>query len=136
MKVSKGFTLIELMIVVTVIGILAMIAYPNYSEFVNRGKRAEVKAALMEGAQALERYYSSNGTYLKGDSLADVFSLRVPTSSGTTNYNIEGEGSATSFMLQATRANGMVNDPCGDFRITHTGARTVVDGTRTAAECW
>ena len=138
MKSSKAFTLIELMIVLVVIGILAAIAYPNYTEHVRRGKRAEVKAALMEGAQALERYYSTHGSYLDSEgNFADAFATQAPAS-GAANYLIAAQGAptATTFQLRATRAGSMAGDPCGDFQISHTGERTLANATRTVAQCW
>lgn len=138
MKHSKAFTLIELMVVLVVIGILAAIAYPNYTEYVRRGKRAEAKAALMEGAQALERYYSTHGSYLDADgNFAAVFAGQAPAS-GSANYTLAAQGAptATAFVLRATRSGSMAGDPCGDFQISHTGARTLANATRTEAECW
>jgi type IV pilus assembly protein PilE len=135
MQREQGFTLIELMIVVAVIGILAAIAYPNYLEYVARGNRAEAKAALMEGAQSLERYFAVQGTYLNAaNNLAPVF----PTVAGNGNYNIavSGNPTATSFLLRATRANSMQADECGDFQVSHTGARTLANNTRTVEQCW
>ncbi|WP_137887307.1 type IV pilin protein [Pseudomonas sp. 2FE] len=138
MRSSKAFTLIELMIVLAVIGILAALAYPSYEEYVRRGKRAEVKASLMEGAQALERYYSTHSSYLDADdNFAAVFATQSPAS-GVANYALAAQGAptATSYLLRATRANSMVADPCGDFQISHTGEHTLVNATRTVDQCW
>ncbi|WP_044872170.1 type IV pilin protein [Pseudomonas sp. LFM046] len=138
MKHSKAFTLIELMIVLVVIGILAAIAYPSYTEHVRKGKRAEVKAALMEGAQALERYYSAHGSYLDAEGhFADAVATQAPAS-GAANYTIAAQGAATAtaYLLRATRAGSMAGDPCGDFQISHTGERTLANATRTVAQCW
>lgn len=135
---QKGFTLIEVMIVVVVVGILAAIAYPSYREHVRKTHRSEAKAALLEGAQALERYYSINGRYLAASStLATVFPAVAP-SSGAARYNIAAQGTPTNntYTLRATRTGSMAGDPCGDFEITHTGARAVQNATKTAAECW
>ena len=60
---QQGFTLIEMMIVVAVIGILSAIAYPNYTEYVRRGHRAEARAGLLQAAQWLERAATATGTY-------------------------------------------------------------------------
>lgn len=138
MKRFHGFTLIELMIAVVVIGILASVAYPSYMESVRKSKRAEVKAALLEGAQALERHYSANNTYLSGSALAAVFKTTVPAS-GSQNYTIavSGTPTATTYTLLATRTGSMANDPCGNFEITHTGARDVKEASgKTVADCW
>ncbi|HBP5388065.1 TPA: prepilin-type N-terminal cleavage/methylation domain-containing protein, partial [Pseudomonas aeruginosa] len=56
MKSNRGFTLIELMIVVVIIAILAGIAYPSYDEYVKRGNRTEGQALLSEAAATQERY--------------------------------------------------------------------------------
>src|SRR5712671_5958692 len=63
MKKQPGFTLVELMIVCAVLGIIAMVAIPAYTEQVARGKRGEAKAALLRGAQQMERYYTVNNCY-------------------------------------------------------------------------
>ena len=62
-KKSFGFTLIELMIAVAIVGILVAIAYPQYVEYVRKGKRAECRSALLLGAQKMEKFYSNNNQY-------------------------------------------------------------------------
>ena len=62
-RTMRGVTLMELMIVVTIIGILAAIAYPNYREFVARAKRTEARAALLKIATNQEKYYLQNNIF-------------------------------------------------------------------------
>lgn len=137
----RGFTLIEVMIAVVIVGILASIAYPSYRESVRKNNRAEAKVALTEGAQALERYYSINGRYTTGTSgtlaLPAVFPTVVP-SSGAARYNIAVQGAPTTngYVLRATRTGSMAGDPCGDYQISSTGAQTLNGNTKSVAECW
>lgn len=145
-KQTHGFTLIEAMIVVAVIGILAAVAYPSYTEYVARGRRAQAQTALLEAAQFMQRFYASNGRYDKdvNDSpIALENSLaRVPRETGTTQtYAISLDTTklaANKFTLQAQRMGAMANDKCGTFTIDEIGLKGLsgqVNGIQ-VNDCW
>lgn len=135
MTAQKGFTLVELMITVAIIGILAAIAYPSYQQYVLRANRAEAQSILMETAQFMERRFTTCGTY---GTNATCATAAAPTSAvspvgstgGARRYTIAfTAATATAFNLQATRVNTQTNDSCADLTLTHTG----VQGP---AGCW
>ena len=130
-KSHLGFTLIELMIVVAIIGILAAIAYPSYTQYVIRSKRTDAQAIMMENAQFLERYFTTNGKY----SLATLPKLKSPES-GTAAYNMTTPTlDTTAYIIQAD-PTGSFSDPlCGRLTLSQTGARTA-SGTGSLGECW
>ncbi|MDO9237836.1 MAG: type IV pilin protein [Aquabacterium sp.] len=150
LRTARGFTLIELMIVVAIIGILAGIAYPSYVEYVKRSRRAEVQTALLETAQFMQRFYAANSKYntdLSGKPVALANFARVPRSDGSAQtYDIGFAAAAedaknptsTGFTLQATPQGTMANDACGSFTLDQTGLKGVTGatGTANAANCW
>jgi type IV pilus assembly protein PilE len=119
MKVQKGLSLIELLIVIAVVGILAGIAYPGYSEQVRKAARTEVVGLLFESAQKLERHYSRAGQY------ADVDAVQTPLANGTAHYSLHAVRDKESFTLLARRLPGglMMADPCGDYALDQAGVR-------------
>ena len=141
-----GFTLIELMIVVAVIGILSAIAYPSYTEHIKRGRRNDAKGALVETAQWLERNYTQTNTYnLDGAGTAIVTaSLPIqqsPKDSTPKVYQITfGAVASSSYTVQAApiTGTGQAGDKCGTLTLDNTGARAISGGTggATAADCW
>lgn len=142
-KKSQGFSLLELMITVVIVGILASIAYPSYQESVAKSRRSEATSALFTAAQALERYYSTNGRYTTtagGNTLPAVFPTKVPEN-GAAYYTIASTAaSANAFTLKASRAGLMSADKCGSFTIDATGDLAIVDkpsgSSKTLADCW
>ena len=130
-KQQAGFTLIELMITVAVVGILAMVAYPSYQEYVRRANRADAQASMLENAQFLERFFTTNGTY----SGATLPKQQSPES-GTAKYSITTTAaSATGFTIQAALVNGAEDPKCGTLTIDQTGAKTE-SGTGGLSDCW
>lgn len=151
-RVSAGFTLIELMIAVAIVAILASIAVPSYQEYIARSRRAEVKTVLLEAGQWMERHYSENYRYdqnTAGTAIADIFPANLSRSPRDTGgaYTIAVSAAGTrTFTVTATRvvAGSMATDRCGDFALTNTGVRSNPGFSTTrfttaavaAAECW
>ncbi len=113
---KRGFTLIELMIVVAVVGILAAIAYPSYIDSVRKAHRADGKAALMEAAQKMEIYYARNTSYV---------GATIPATSEEGYFAISIENADTSgYTLRAEAIGSQAYDNIKGFQITETGEKT------------
>lgn len=138
---SHGFSLLELMIVVTVVAILANIAYPSYIAHIQSARREEAKKALLEAAQKMESYYAMNLKYTgatdaQGNST--IFPTQVPAT-GTANYFIKiTSASTTTYTLTAQRNTSGIQakDPCGNMVLNRDGTKSVTNASYTADQCW
>lgn len=127
---SRGFTLIEIMVVVAIVGIIVAIAMPSYQSHILRTRRVAATGCLVELTQFMERYYTSKMTYI---------GATIPSTSCSTEltnfYTFQfatGSLTASAYTIEATRAGGQVSDSeCGDLTLNQTGARTP-----TTASCW
>ncbi|MBB1383361.1 MULTISPECIES: type IV pilin protein [unclassified Shewanella] len=132
-KAYSGFTLIEVMITVVIVGILASIAYPSYTKFVAKGARADALAGLMNVANRQEQYYLDHKTFTKnmkklgfsvdGDGnfvVENGFYKIDATVANANRYTIE----AKAIGVQATR-----DTECASIEITS-------DGVKTPSDCW
>jgi len=144
MNKQVGFTLIELMIVVAIIGILATIAYPSYVENTRATKRATAQSDLMKLASFLERRFTENNSYLIANGSSDpISSTACSTAGGCTPalqggiihddylYSFSGTPSQSAFVLQAVPQGSQTNDKCGTMTYAQTGATTPSGGN-----CW
>ncbi|MGV8900584.1 MAG: type IV pilin protein [Burkholderiaceae bacterium] len=124
MSLQKGFTLIELMIVVAVIGILAAVAYPSYQDSIIKTKRAEGRAALMAVMQQQERYYTQNNAY---------FPFTSATADNTFRWFSGDSATASSYEIKAEACTGDVIGSC--VMLTAMPGTTKVNSTYKDAKC-
>lgn len=137
----KGFTLIELMIVIVVIAVLASIAVPSYRQYVLRTHRVEAKSALLNLAAAQEKFYLQNNTYADDDELTDAppAGLGLPATTENGFYDIEiTAADATTFSARATAAGGQAADSaCATFTINALGVKAATkQGGGASTTCW
>jgi type IV pilus assembly protein PilE len=157
-KSQVGFTLIELVIAMIVIAVLAGIAIPNYTSYVNRSKRTAAKSVLVDAANQLERNYTTFGCYNKtsaavcqSQAAGSDFALGtvVAPPDGRASYGVTlafGGATGQQFTLTATPcgtlgtcpagSDAYVDAECGALTLTQAGARAISGGSSTAAICW
>ena len=129
----RGFTLVELMIVVAIIAIIAAVAYPSYQDSIRKTRRAEAKTDLLQKAQQMERCFTQRTTYVNCTTV-----LLGNTPSGY--YNVTSSGvTATAFTLTATAIGTQATDTdCATFTINEKGSKAAADSgsANTTASCW
>lgn len=126
MRHQAGFTLIELMIAVAIVGILAGLAMPVYTDYVNQARRSDGFEALRSASQRLEQCFSQYGTYEDTNNcrIADTLDSGNKISSPEGHYRVQkGTLSATAYTLEAVPQGEQANDPCGTLTLDNTGDR-------------
>jgi type IV pilus assembly protein PilE len=145
-QAQRGFTLIELMIAVVVIGILSAIAIPNYRNYVQKAERGAAKAVMLNLMQTEERYFTNNGTYLAIASLPTAAPAGWQNYSGSSTTSVKfnitvAAGTIASSTTPISDAYKITAEPvstdalCGTLQLDSTGAKAA-SGTGGVAQCW
>jgi type IV pilus assembly protein PilE len=150
-QTQPGFTLIELMIVVAIIGILAAIALPSYQDSVRKSRRADAEGVLLGLANAMERHFTvksdgsgycdaggTGGANTCGSSgvndSGEPSIYTVPTETATF-YTVTISATASSYTLSAAPTGAQTNDKCGTLTLDHTGVKGN-SANLSQSECW
>ncbi|MFJ3483594.1 type IV pilin protein [Pseudomonas sp. NPDC090202] len=132
LKRLRGFTLIELMVTVAIVAILAAVALPSYTRYVQRGYRSEGLAMLNDAVARMERFYAQNNSYA-ATNLAGIGITNANSASGRYTLSFTATPTATAYSLQVAPQGAQATDTCGTLSITQDGTRTSSTG---AANCF
>jgi type IV pilus assembly protein PilE len=132
----RGFTLIEIMIVVAVIGILLAVAVPNYTQYVLKSHRAAAITAVLDVASREARYYTVNNTYTNSlTALGYTADPMLVTDSNNHFYDLTiTAASSSGFTVKAVPAGKQVKDTCGTYIYNDLGVKSISSGS--LADCW
>lgn len=130
-SVGHGWTLIELLLVLGVVGLLAQWSMPLGTEWMQRARRTEARLALLQTAHWLERYAAAQGRY--PDTLPDS-AWTIPSQSYRLSYTPASAGQR--YTLLAIPLGVQAQDPCGTFSLDQAGARGVRAANWSALICW
>jgi type IV pilus assembly protein PilE len=135
-SIARGFTLIEALVVVAIVGVLAAVAYPSYTEQVRKSRRADAQAVLMQAAEFMERFHTENMRY--DQSSAGLTSAlpaalgTAPLDSATKFYRITLDSvTSQTYLLIATPLAAQLADTCGNLGLDNTGRKQASLST-----CW
>ena len=140
---AKGFTLIELMVVVIIVAILAAIAIPGYTSQIRKSRRTEARSALLDAAAREERFFATNNFYTVATSDLGYGAGPWPVKVGNSYYQLNAGACTivnthcTDYTLTATAINSQVKDTaCATFTLSQTGSQGFTGTAATAATCW
>lgn len=135
LTVSSGFTLIELMIVVAIVGILSAIALPSYNQYVLRSHRTAAVSALQDLASREASYFSTNNAYTASLTTLGFSADPNPVPSGVASYNVSAAlvGTTGFTLTAATTGNQTQDTTCGNFTLNDLGVK---GAGGSAAMCW
>lgn len=135
---SRGFTLIELIIVVLIVGVLVAFAFPSYQQYVQRGHRAEGKALLSDAAARQERYFAQNNSYVTSSTDLDKLGLTITgggVDSLTGRYRMT-VSNTDDYTLTATPLAPHTDPECGNLTLAADGTRGATATGADVNECW
>jgi len=138
-RADRGFTLIEMLLVVSIVAVLAAIAFPQFQELMKRSKRTEGKAALLAASQKMERYNTNNGRYPDTMAAAGVSTKSNIDSPSSSAYNIAVAAGATGSLNTSWvfTATPVFSDPkCGNLLIDNLGNKTISGAVAETTRCW
>lgn len=141
----KGFTLIEILIAIVIVGLLSVIAYPSYLEYITRARRGDGQSALLNLASRMERYYSDHNTY-------QTATLGTGANTDVLSTNLSPEGwytlsitnaTSSNYTVQATprNAQGTKDKICQSLTLNNLGVKGIAAGpagapTGPSSKCW
>jgi len=133
---KRGFTLLELVITVAIVGILAAIALPAFKSQIQKSRRSDAKSGLMGAAGQMERYMTERGTYATA-TLGSGSGAVYPSTTQNGYYTLSlANLTATTYTLRAAPAGAQTGDACGTMTYTEQGVKGVTGGTLSTADCW